>query len=262
MRCLARITVCMTLAGALLLAGGACDETEPVESAPPSDQATEKQTPGSVQPGAAAPAAAGKPGGMDLPPPSTSELPPGHPPIGGAAADAPPAKEAAPAAAPLEGPLTVAGIELTVPKGWARQKPKSAIRLAQMSLPGEAGPATLTAFCFGKGSGGSIEANMDRWVDQIGDPKDADGDSTASFTDFEQNGVKVHVVQATGEYAPDSMGGPGGPKAPQAGTSLYGLIVENGPQGNVFIKITGPEPTIKSQMAALEAFARSARLAE
>ena len=38
---------------------------------------------------------------------------------------------------------------------------------------------------------------------------------------------------------------PGGPKTPQPGSKLLGAILEN-PNGNVFVRMTGPLATVKA----------------
>ncbi len=51
------------------------------------------------------------------------------------------------------------------------------------------------------------------------------------------------------------------PQAPRPDQALFGVIVEGGPMGSVFVKVTGPEATIQSHSEALSAFAGSALLA-
>ena len=70
------------------------------------------------------------------------------------------------------------------------------------------------------------------------------------------------MVKVSGTYAPISMR-PGVPApTPKPDYAIYGIILEGGPQGTLFIKATGPKATIEVQAAALDAFDQSARLAE
>jgi hypothetical protein len=64
-----------------------------------------------------------------------------------------------------------------------------------------------------------------------------------------------------GEYAPGAMPGMP-PQEPQADSAMYGMIIEGGPAGTVFVKVTGPKTTIDAAKESLEAFNQSARLAE
>ncbi|MBN1475429.1 hypothetical protein JXA47_01610 [Candidatus Sumerlaeota bacterium] len=153
---------------------------------------------------------------------------------------------------------SLAGITFDLPETWVAETPSSSMRLAQMRLPGEAGDAELAVFCFGVGQGGPIQANIDRWLGQFSNP-DAPGMPVESITDStERNGLTVHTVTAQGTHTP-GMGPMMAPGDPLPGYALYGVIVEGGTEGTVFVKITGPEATIDAHRSALEAFAASAR---
>ena len=165
-----------------------------------------------------------------------------------------------PWAAQVDGTLTAAGIKFDLPAGWAGQRPTSRLRLAQYELPGEAGAAELAVFCFGVGQGGSVQANINRWLAQFEDPQHPGARPTGGVMTIEQNGLKLSVVKAAGTYSPGAMGPMGSPEPPKPDYGLYGLIIEGGHQGNVFVKITGPAATIEAQTEAIASFARSARL--
>ncbi|HUU84015.1 MAG TPA: hypothetical protein VM243_10980 [Phycisphaerae bacterium] len=208
-------------------------------------------------------------------------LPAGHPPIGqppggmkGAGQGMPPRKppmggdlarkgQAAPAVTPwageIDGSLTAAGIKFDLPDGWAAQSPASKMRLAQYELPGEAGPAELAVFCFGVGQGGSVQANISRWLAQFRDPDNPRAKPSGDVMSMEQNELKLSIVKAAGTFSPGSMGPMAPAQPPQPGYRLYGLIIEGGSQGNVFVKITGPAETIEAQSGAIAKFASSAR---
>ncbi len=153
--------------------------------------------------------------------------------------------------------LSLAGITFDLPEGWVKENPTSSMRLAQYTLPGEAGTAELIVFYFGPGQGGSADANITRWAGQF---KDSQGEPQISR--FEQGGLKLSIVRVTGTYAPSSMGAMMPAPPPQSDSALFGLIVEGGPKGSLFIRSTGPKATMEAQDALLEAFARSAQLAE
>lgn len=157
--------------------------------------------------------------------------------------------------------LSAAGVTFDIPKDWVEEKPSNTMRLAQYSLPGEAGAAELTVFAFGPGQGGDTQANIDRWVGQFS-PPDTPGESPKKeVASFEQNGLKISVVKTSGTYTPTSMGPmvPAGP--PQEKYALYGIIVEGGAQGSVFVKVTGPAATVSQHSEELDRFTRSVRKA-
>jgi len=280
MRMHGRRYVCRVIGLAAVVAAGACEKEEEAASPTPAEPAATTQ-PAAEQPAELPPGhppvagqAAQRPPGGELPPGhpptgkpamdqrSMEDLPPGHPPIRGTEAR-PPAgtPETHPAATQAAGTLSAAGIDFTVPDGWAQMKPASALRLAQYSLPGDAGAAELTVFCFGPGQGGSGPANIERWVAQFKDPANPHRKVPSEVSSFEQNGLKVTVVRARGTYVPGamSMRPMARERAPEPDHALYGLIVENGPKGNVFVKVTGPAATIDGLGAELDAFGRSAR---
>jgi hypothetical protein len=155
--------------------------------------------------------------------------------------------------------IEAAGITFDRPASWVIEIPSSQMRLAQMRLPGDAGNAELTVFCFGTGQGGPIQANIDRWVGQF-ENADSPGMSVESSTEtVERDGLTVHTVTARGTYTP-LMGPMMRGEEPFPGYALHGVIVEGGPEGTVFVKVTGPEATIEENRGGLEALARSARL--
>src|SRR6266545_2376931 len=57
-----------------------------------------------------------------------------------------------------------------VPAGWTVETPTYEMRVAQYKLPkadGDSEDALLVVYYFGQGQGGSAQANIDRWLNQI-----------------------------------------------------------------------------------------------
>ena len=135
----------------------------------------------------------------------------------------------------------------------------SSMRAAQYALPGETGEAEATSggelifFYFGPNQGGSAEDNVARWVGQFSDLQSKNVEHT------ESGPLRLTLVRAAGTYALAPMGPRAPRQAPQADHALFGLIVEGGPQGSVFVRATGPESLIEAQTPTLNAFARSVR---
>src|SRR5262245_48114171 len=68
--------------------------------------------------------------------------------------------------------LNTASLKFDVPQGWVTKAPTSSMRVAEFTLPKVAGDpedAALAIFYFG-GQGGSIQANLDRWISQMTQP--------------------------------------------------------------------------------------------
>jgi len=152
--------------------------------------------------------------------------------------------QAAPAPAPAvagsaqQEPLHITWVD---PPAFKRVPPSNPMRKASFIVPrapGDSEDGELTVFYFGPGQGGSIDANVDRWVKQFGDVKPAD----VKRADREANGLRQHTVELeSGTFSAGMMGGGGKPKD---NYGLIGGIVES-PSGAYFFKMTGPSKTVK-----------------
>ncbi|HLV65083.1 MAG TPA: hypothetical protein VKY73_04700 [Polyangiaceae bacterium] len=173
------------------------------------------------------------------PPSSASLLAPasGSPP---AAAAPPPVSSTTPPA------LLPMGVTWEDPPGWERVGKSNPMRKATYRIPRAAGDgedAELAVFYFGPGQGGSIEANVDRWVKQFSDVPDGG----VRRADRSAHGLRQHTVEI--DKGTFSSGMPGGPTRPKPGFALLGGIVE-APTGVYFFKMTGPSATVKAARPA------------
>jgi hypothetical protein len=142
-----------------------------------------------------------------------------------------------PAGSAQQEPLHITWID---PPAFKRVPPSNPMRNAAFVVPRAAGDAEdgeLTVFYFGPGQGGSIDANVDRWVKQFGEVKPSD----VKRADREANGLRQHTVELESGTFSSGMGGGGKPKA---NFGLVGGIVET-PSGAYFFKLTGPSKTVK-----------------
>jgi hypothetical protein len=140
----------------------------------------------------------------------------------------------------------VAGeVHFKVPEGWTTEKPTSEMRVAQYKLPkadGDSEDALLVVYYFGRGQGGSAQANINRWINQIKQPDGQPSNDKAKTGTLTVNGLQVNTVDVTGLYA----GGMSPDSAPANNKSIYRLraaVVET-PKGSYFVKLTGPEKTV------------------
>jgi hypothetical protein len=140
-----------------------------------------------------------------------------------------------------------AGIRWTAPPGWKAEAERP-MRLATYTLaPG----GECAVYFFGAGQGGSVEANLDRWIGQF---LQADGEPSKSAAKIDKriiHGWPVTTVDVSGAYT-----GMGGPKSQSDALAMPGYrmlaaIVE-GPQGSVFFKCAGPAKTIAANQAAFD----------
>jgi hypothetical protein len=160
------------------------------------------------------------------------------------------------AAAP--GRIDVGGLTAMPPVGWEQLTPSSSMRLAEFRLPGQpmgSGDATLAIFYFGRGQGGSLENNIDRWYGQFDQP---DGGSTKESSRRWQDtvyGMPVTMVDIAGTFTA-GMGSGARADEPAAGYRMLGAIVESG-KGPFFFKLIGPKATVSHWNPSFTAFISS-----
>jgi hypothetical protein len=152
--------------------------------------------------------------------------------------------------APAAGGAAAGSIEMDLPKTWEKQPPSTGMRIAQAAIPGPGGPGEFAVFSFGPGHGGTVEANIERWVGQV-ETSDHPKPET-----FEAGGMKVTWVDVKGTLKASQMGPAPSPSMNDA--RLYGAVVE-GPGGPWFFKATGPDKTLAPQRDAFVAMLKSVR---
>lgn len=144
------------------------------------------------------------------------------------------------------------------PPGLRRVPPKNAMRKASYEVPhanGDSEDGELAVFYFGPGQGGSIDANVDRWVKQFSGVAATD----VKRAEREANGLRQHTVEiehGTFDAGQMAMGGSKGPKNDYA---LLGAIVET-PGGAYFFKMTGPSRTVAAARAPFQQLLDSVRV--
>jgi hypothetical protein len=141
-------------------------------------------------------------------------------------------------------------IDFDLPAGWQAQPPSSSMRIAQAVIPGPAGPGDLAVFYFGLGGGGTVDANIERWIGQMESPDRPEPET------FEANGYRVTWIDVRGTLKPSSMGM--GPATAQPDSRLLGAVVE-GPGGPWFFKATGADATLAPQRDAFITMLKSVR---
>lgn len=178
-----------------------------------------------------------------------------------------PGEPAAPAASPSADPaatpnplptsasgggasIDVPGARFVLPQGWTVETPSSQMRLAQAVIPGPGGDGQLAVFFFGAGSGGDVEANLNRWAGQM------EADAPPRRDGFVLGTWKVTWIEVAGTLKPSTMGG--GPTEPQPGWILIGAVVE-GEGGPWFFKATGPAATIDAERESFMNLLKSGR---
>jgi hypothetical protein len=171
---------------------------------------------------------------------NTNDLPPGHPPVGTESAPTGPAAASAPGAMTGTVP-TAEGADLlwTAPANWTA-KALGSMRKGSYSIAGDAGAVADLAITAFPGDTGGLFANVNRWRGQVGlGPIEAAKLDTATQA-IEANGLKMIIVEATGQ-----AGG--------ASTTLLGAIVPHNGQ-TWFFKLMGPEALVTREKPAFREF--------
>ncbi len=146
------------------------------------------------------------------------------------------------------------------PDVWIEQPSESPMRVTEFRLPrvpGDAEDAELVVFYFG-GSGGSVEANLQRWIDQMEQPDGRSSFEVASTTGFEANGLAVTILDVPGIYVAAVRPG-SATRLSKPNFRLMAAVVET-PVGPYFFKLTGPNRTVARWNNQFAAFLRSVRV--
>lgn len=129
------------------------------------------------------------------------------------------------------------------------------MRAATYLIPAAAGDSEGAECAVFAGIGGGVQANIDRWIGQFQQPDGSDSSAKAKQKKETINGFQVTTVDLTGTFAGGGMA-MGQQSAPKTGYRLLGAIVE-GPQGEVFFKMTGPAKTIAAAQSEFQSLLKS-----
>ncbi len=141
-------------------------------------------------------------------------------------------------------------LQLSAPKSWTIKQPRSRIVAYEFGIPasdGDPRDGRLTIM----GAGGSIEANIDRWVGQFDQP------SESKVSKKKVAGQTVSLVNITGTYN-ESVGGPfAGKSVKRPDYRMLAAIIQTEGSGNYFIKLYGPANTIAASETQFQGFVES-----
>jgi hypothetical protein len=150
---------------------------------------------------------------------------------------------------------TPAAISWADPPSWKRNPPANGMRKAEYVIP-HTGKDTENGECvvfnFGAGQGGAVQANIDRWKQQMTPAPGGEPKTTTSTV----SGMNVTTLEMTGTLKPSSMMGAPGPAKP--GQRMIGAVVE-APGGPWFFKVTGPDATVKDAAPAFRTMIESVK---
>jgi hypothetical protein len=159
----------------------------------------------------------------------------------------------------LTASLLAPSLTFTTPRGWTSTKPASSMRVAEFTLPraaGDAEDAQLVVYYFG-GTGGSVDANIERWVAQMQQPDGKPSSAAARKQTKTINGLAVSLVDVDGTYIAETAPG-STDRHNKANFRLRAGVVQT-PNGPYFVKLTGPAKTVTAWDRAYDQFVSSLR---
>lgn len=157
-------------------------------------------------------------------------------------------------------PLAATALAFDVPSGWAPSVPSSSMRVAEFALAraeGDTEDASLVLYYF-PGGGGTIEANIDRWVGQVAQPDGSSSKEVAKTTEMTSTaGLKLMVVDVAGRYVAEVTPG-SSEHFDKPGFRLIAAYID-APDGPYYMKLVGPQATITKWHDSVQTFLKSMR---
>lgn len=153
-----------------------------------------------------------------------------------------------------------ATLKYETPPGWTSKALSSSMRLADFALPkveGDSEDATLTVYHF-PGGGGGVEANLDRWVNQMTQPDSRPSKELSKTTTLKSNELSLTIIDLPGTYIAEKSPG-STERFNKPGFHLRAAVIE-GKGGPYYVKVIGPEKTVAKWEASVQAFLKSLRV--
>jgi len=160
-------------------------------------------------------------------------------------------------------PVTAAAqpsLRYEAPPEWIERAASSMMRVSEFLLPrvpGDPEDGELVVYYFG-GAGGSIEANLERWIGQMEQPDGRPSFDAASTVGFDAGGLAVTVLEVPGTYVAAVRPG-SSERLDKPNFRLMAAVVET-PAGPYFFKLVGPDRTVARWDDTFTTFLRSVRV--
>jgi len=154
-----------------------------------------------------------------------------------------------------------AALKFDAPAGWVSKPPASAMRVVEYTLPKTAPDtedAALAVYFFPGQGGGTVQANIDRWVGQMTQPDGRASKDVAKTTTFQTTaGLKVTLLDLAGTYVAEMTPG-ATERFNKPGFRLRAAVIE-APDGPYYVKLTGPAATVAKWDKEFLVFVKSAK---
>ncbi|MEJ7601024.1 MAG: hypothetical protein WKG01_24185 [Kofleriaceae bacterium] len=156
--------------------------------------------------------------------------------------------------------LVLGPFTFVAPTDWVVKPVTSSMRAASFVLSAKPKEeAELVVYFFGDSGAGSVQANLDRWVDQF---QQSGGKSSKDASKVEQlkiAGQDATLVSVSGRYVAMAM--PGGAAADKADQALLAAIVPS-PSGPYYFKLVGAKKTVDAHAKRFRTMLASLQLAK
>lgn len=156
-----------------------------------------------------------------------------------------------PAQTPAPQPVAfrIGSVRFDRPEGWSYSRPADGVRAAQLEKKSGGVPLLITFTRFPPGSGGSVQANVDRWSGQF-----ISTEAPAGIFQPEGTALPLTTVRLAGTLR---GGTPGGPAQDSPASLLLGAILES-PDGLVVVKLAGPKTAVSTEEKIFTELVRTA----
>jgi hypothetical protein len=148
------------------------------------------------------------------------------------------------ATAQVRGEVVAFGqLKSQVPTDWAKERPDkpSSYRQYRLEAIGEdKDAARLTIDFVGKGTGDSVEKQIERWKAMFLPPEGKKLNDVAKVRELKLGGAAVTYLDVRGDY----KGIPGDPATPRENYRLLGVYFAT-PEGPYLIRLFGPAETVQ-----------------
>jgi hypothetical protein len=150
-----------------------------------------------------------------------------------------------------------ATLTFTPAAAWQPKAVTSMMRVGEFVLPraeGDTEDASLVVYFFG-GTGGSVQANLDRWFGQLSQPDGRLTKDVATTSSRLINGLSVTLFDATGTYVAEVTPG-SAERFNKPGFRMRAAVIQTA-GGPYFIKFVGPTKSVTKWDKEYEAFLQS-----
>ena len=153
-----------------------------------------------------------------------------------------------------------ADLTAQAPAEWKVQEPKSQIRTHEFVLPSaekDVAGGILFVTHFGKGGGGGLEANLQRWYGMVEQPDGSSTEKAAKKDEIKDvAGGKVVWLDMSGTYLDRPT-----PMSQQVtkrpNYRVFAVMIDAGKDGPYWIRAYGPESVMKAHRDGFERFLKS-----